>query len=587
VAVKNKINSSLTKHPYMTELILAVHAIAHDPSAAIFENGELIALGEEERFTRKKHAPDEFPVESTRYCLDECSVSLSEIDKIVYGWDCTKYPLKMAKKFLDLSFEYNKNRTTIEWEKKQLRSRDPNVVEKQILAELQVLSDDIPPIEFVNHHKSHAVSAFYYSGFSSAAVLTADGYGEELTTTGWRATEDEFERVFSIEFPHSIGLFFETITTFLGFRANNGEGKVMGLAPYGEPTPDIRDVLTDILMINSGGFCVDPTYIYYGDHTYHDRFTDKLVDELGQPREHDEEITHFHKNLAYEAQKLLQKALLSCAERLLEETGMNRLCLAGGVVLNCKANMRLREQLDIKDLFIQPVAGDNGIPLGAGLVASEIDTYSSSARMQNPYYGWQATDEQVTRAINSSEVELIARGRDDVRKHIADELANGGIVARYNGRMECGPRALGNRSILADPSNDKNLIAVNEVKQREKWRPFAPTILEEHAADLLVGDKFDPFMIQTYDVIESELTEIEATVHVDNTTRPQVLAKSDNKTYWKLIKEFYERTGVPAVLNTSFNLSGDPIVRTPQEAIETFLSSAIDYLQVEEHLLSK
>jgi carbamoyltransferase len=571
----------------MSKFILAIHATLHDPSAAIFKDGKLISLGEEERFIRQKHAPDKFPVEAIKYCLSECAIDLADVDKIIYGWDCTKYPLNMAEKFLDLWYKYDKDKATLEWEKSQLRTRQPEVIKQQIYSELRNVTDDIPPVNFVNHHKSHAVSAFHHSGFSSSAVLTADGYGEELTTTGWRATEDEFERVFSIEFPHSIGLFFETITTFLGFRANNGEGKVMGLAPYGTPDPDVRAVLENILTIGPNGFQVDPTYIYYGDHSFHERFTDKLVDELGEPRKRSGRITQLHKNIAYEGQKLLEDALLSCSRHILDETNMNHLCLAGGVFLNCKANMKLRENLDIDDIFIQPVAGDNGIPLGAGLIGSKKDTYSSDSRMTHTYYGWKPSSDEVTEAIALYDVEPIAGERPTVREQVVEKLANGEVVARCSGRMECGPRALGNRSILADPSDSENLIKVNEIKNREEWRPFAPTILEEYAGDLLIGDQFDPFMTQTYDVKESKLGEIEAAVHVDGTTRPQVLRKEANETYWKLIREFYERTGVPAVLNTSFNLSGEPIVRTPREAIETFLSSSIDYLQIEEYLLAK
>jgi carbamoyltransferase len=560
-----------------------------DPSAAIFHDGELLVLGEEERFTREKHAPSQFPLESIQYVLDEASIGLEGVDKIVYGWNCEKYPLEMAEKFLEMWFEYDKNEETLQWEIGQLRSRRPEVIKRTIEQELSEISDEIPEVKFVDHHKAHAVSASYYSGFESSAVLTVDGYGEQNTVTGWKVDRERFERLFSFEIPHSLGWFMFSVTTYLGFRANNGEGKVMGLAPYGGPAPSIRDTLEEFLTITEDGFELDPSYVYYGDHSHHDRFTDKLVEELGHPpRQHGEEITEFHENFAYEAQCLLEKALISCSERLLSESGMNKLCLAGGVALNCKANMRLRETLDIEDIFIQPIASDNGIPLGAGVLATDsVDDYSSSSKMPNPYFGYRPTEDEVEEAVESRSVTPVAEGRSDVRERLVSELQNGKIVARYSGRMECGPRALGNRSIIADPSDGDNLSAVNDVKQREQWRPFAPTILAEQAEEILEGDTFDPYMIQTYDVKPNGAEKIEATVHVDDTTRPQVLTREANESYWMLIKRFHEQTGIPAVLNTSFNLSGDPIVRTPEEAIDTFQKSSIDYLQIEDYLLTE
>jgi carbamoyltransferase len=557
-----------------------------DASAALFKDGELVALGEEERFIREKHASYVFPTESIKYVLSEASIELSDVDTVAYGWDNSKYPLEMAQHFLDICYKYDVNEGSVSWMKTQPQERHQKKVNEEIVTELSNLSDEIPEIQFVDHHKSHAVSAFHYSGFDSSAVLTADGYGEQNTVTGWEADSDGLNHIFSYKIPDSLGWYMFCITTFLGFRANNGEGKVMGLAPYGEPDKDIRQTLENVLEVTSDGFQIDPSYIYYGEHSYHDRFTDKFVEEIGgEPREYGEEITQFHKNVAYEGQKLLEKAVLSCGSRLLDETDMNRLCYAGGVALNCKVNRRLREDLDIEELFVQPVAGDNGIPLGAGLIASNTEKTSSTSQMKTVYYGWKASPDQVTEAIENKRVEIISNDRTDTREKIVDELVSGSVVGRYSGRMECGPRALGNRSILADPSDEKNLIAVNEVKQREEWRPFAPTILAEYADKLLEGKQYDPFMIQTNTVKESQVEKIEAAVHVDNTTRPQVLEKEANENYWTLIDSFRQETGIPALLNTSFNLSGDPIVRTPEEAIETFLSSSIDYLQVEEYLL--
>jgi carbamoyltransferase len=570
------------------EIILAV-LDEHDPSAAIFVDGRLAALGEEERFIRQKHAADVFPIESIKFVLKDAKISIDDVDVLAYGWDCTKYPLEMAEVFLNNCYPYQKNEKTVMWELDQLRTRSAEVVNQKITNSILKEFETVPPIRFVDHHHSHAMSAFYFSGFDSSAVLTADGYGEQNAVVGWDATKDGLEKLFSFQIPNSLGWYMFAVTAFLGFRPNNGEGKVMGLAPYGKSNPQVRQVLQDVLTVEEEEFRVDPSYIYYGTHSYNESFTDKLVEKLpGSPRNYNDPILQFHKDVAFEAQKLLEEALLMCGRRVIEESSSNNLCLAGGIALNCKANMRLREELDLTEIFIQPLAGDNGIPMGAGITVSNKKERFPTQRMNPPYFGWQADSDDILDAINTNnEIELILEGKANIQSRIADELVNGKIIGRYSGRMECGPRALGNRSIISDPSDKRNLIAVNKVKKREEWRPFAPTILEEHAQEYLVGDYFDPFMIQTYEVKNDGLKDLEATVHVDNTTRPQVLTKDANPDYWELINSFYQVSGVPAVLNTSFNLAGDPIVRTPQEAIDTFLDSSMDYLQLEKFLVSK
>lgn len=572
----------------MTDYTLIVYDSAYDPSAALFNDDTLIALGEEERFSRNKHAFNELPIQSVNYCLDETNIDIHDVDKIVHPWDAQKYPLEMAHFYLDGWHKYDKDERTLEWEKNNLKTYQPDSVIDRIRESIPESDKSLDvDVTFVDHHRAHAASAYHLSNFDSTAVLTADGHGEKTAVAGWHA-DGNIKKVFSYEIPNSLGWFYSSITAFLGFRPNNGEGKVMGLAPYGEPDSEIEQVLSRMLSITDDGFSIDPSYIYYGNRSHHEKFTDKLVDELGEPREHPEEITEFHKNVAYCAQNLLESALLSVSESLLQQTGEKNLCLAGGVLYNCKANKVLREQLDIHDFFVQPIAGEPGATIGAGYLVQE---QSKGREMTDVYYGWGADDQDLSEAIEVSAVEVVSDERKETRSGIVDLLAEQNVVARYNGRSECGPRALGNRSILADPSEESMLKEVNKIKRREQWRPFAPTILANHARDILDFNRtpntvrLDSFMIQTFDVNPDEQDLIKATVHVDGTTRPQILSEKNNEDYWNLIREFYEETGVPALLNTSFNLSGDPIVRTPKEAIETYIESEIDALQLGKYLV--
>lgn len=574
----------------MTTTILGILDGRFDPNAALFRDGELLSLGEEERFSRNKHAVGEFPLQSVKFCLQEADISFADIDRIAYPWDGTKYPLYMAQFFLDGWLEYDKDSRTLEWEKENLEKFRAGQIRDRLQDGLsEEFSDDLPPIDFFNHHRCHAASAYYYSGFDSGAILTADGSGEECAVVGWQASTDgKIEKVFSYDIPNSLGWFYAAITAYLGFRPYNGEGKVMGLAAYGESDSDVEGVIHDILSVTDHDFSLDPSYIFYGKRSYHDRFTDKLVSRLGEPRKQGEDITDFHKNVAYAAQKRFEAALLACARRLLRETGEVSLCLAGGVMYNCKANKVLREKLDIEQFFVQPIAGEQGATVGSGLLAQDR---THSEPMTDVYYGWNPTESDIEQAISQSTIDLVIESREDTRSRVASLLSDGNIVGRYDGPMECGPRALGNRSILADPREKKMLEAVNEVKERENWRPFAPTILAEYGTDVLDVSasehiSLDSFMIQTYDVNEDWLDRIPAAVHVDGTTRPQVLSQENNEHYWMLLTEFNEKTGVPALLNTSFNLSGDPIVRTPKEAIKTYRNSKIDYLQLGPYLVS-
>lgn len=569
----------------MSETILGILAENVDPAAALIEDGRIVAVGEQERFSRNKHAYGEFPIDAVEHCLDRGDASLADLDAVAYGWDARKYPLFMAKKYLDGWAEFDKDDRTLEWEKENLEERRPERVRREIEAELTDRFDADPPaIEFYNHHESHAASAFYCSGFDSAAVLTVDGHGEENALVGWHATSDGIEQVFSKEIPHSLGWFYAAITAYLGFRPNNGEGKVMGLAPYGTRSEEVEAVLRRVVDVSSDDYELDPSYLYYGDHSHHERFTDELVDELGEPREHGEEFTERHESVAYETQRLTEEALEACARRLLDATGAENLCLAGGVAYNCKANMHLRESLDLSGFFVQPLSGESGVPIGSGLLAG--DSTPPNRRLEHVYYGWEPTETRVETAVVDADVTVVETGRSAVRDRIVSELLNGRVVARYDGATESGPRALGNRSILADPRDEETLDEVNRVKQRANWRPFAPTILEEHADEVLRGDPSGAaFMIETFWVRDEWRDRIEAAVHVDGSTRPQIVSADANEGYWKLVDAFRRETGVPALLNTSFNLSGEPIVNTPKQAIDTLQRSEIDFLQVGPYLV--
>ncbi|WP_440988391.1 carbamoyltransferase family protein [Haloarchaeobius baliensis] len=554
----------------------------HDPSAALFEDGELAFAVEEERLSREKHAADSFPSRAIQACLDARELALGDVDRLLVPHVpdlreniVTSHYLPDA---LTVPGALNKLVALEDLAKTLVKARyRPDAVIENHLREL---GDEIPPIEHRSHHACHAASAFHPSGFDEALVVTVDAKGEYDSTVVWRGDRDGLTRLHTYEHPNSLGLFFAVVTEFLGYRMFNGEGKVMGLAPYGEENPDIERRLRDLVTT---GVDYDVTPLTkrwgtgYGVRKLEAVFDRDRNDEPG-------EFDQWEMDLAYTAQKLLEETVVDIVEAYAEAIDVHDVGLAGGVALNCKLNKRVREHDAVEDVFVQPVANDAGLALGAGWLEQDHgDVPDQTTVSFGPSYD--------TREIRSllDEAKVDYREPDDVERLVAERLADGDLVGWFQGRQEVGPRALGHRSILADPRTAESRDRVNEfVKHREGWRPFAPSILADAAEEYFVDAAASPFMIDTFDVEPGKRDEVAAVLHpADDTTRPQTVSVEQNLRYYRLIAEFESLTGVPALLNTSFNDHGEPIVTTPAEALKDFYAMGLDLLVLEDVVVEK
>jgi len=572
----------------------------HDSGATLVSDGTLVAAVNEERFTRRKHAGS-YPFRSIEYCLDAADIDAADVDALAVpteggtGW---LDPFVDEYEVTDISRDPMTKVERI----KQVPERTESVASWAIdKANSAVAPDDGGPAEApdyvfdasfrpgvevrkVNHHEAHAATAYYGCGADNALVVTADGLGNYFSTTVWDCHDGEMEPLRKWGRNGSLGWFFGIVTEALGWWIGNGEGKTMGLASYGEYDETIAAVLRRYLPEYEGGELVDepsfsqPSMFEIYD-TYHWSFEESddvatLADEHGR------------EDVAATAQRLLEDQLLEIADSWLAETGHDTLATAGGVFLNVRVNNRIIREADPAEYFIFPNAGDGGLPTGAAFSAYRHgDPSFTPFKLEHPYYG-PDIDTDLPEELDKRG--LPYETPEDSVERAADLLADGNIVAWCQGRMEYGPRALGNRSILIDPTRDDSMDRVNQsVKFRESWRPFAPSILEDAVDEYLVDPVYDPFMITSFDVKPEKREEIPAVTHVDGTTRPQVVRRSINPRYYDLIDAVADRTGTPVVLNTSYNLSGDPIVTTPKDAVQTFYSTGLDALVVDDYVLTK
>lgn len=569
----------------MAKYILAVKAgvldiWGHDPSVSLFQNGELIFAAEEERFSRDKHANGQKPSNAIREALDYAGITFSEIDKIIIPFDPSiahkvvtdllKGKARSQGGFLQKG--YWMGRTAVQSAKVKFFLRD---ILNREFAEF----GDVPPITFRQHHRCHAASAFYPTDFDSALTVTLDGRGEYDSTVIWQGTPEGLERVRTYDYPNSLGAFFGIITKYLGFRPHNGEGKVMGLAPYGERNEEIESALRSVIET---GVDYDVTELFID---VWEESVQKLEQILGHDRHQTgKEFTQFEKDLAYTAQRLLEETVVEIVEHYAEELNETNVALAGGVALNCKMNKRVMESEAVDSLFVQPVANDGGLPLGAGMLEN---TPSDTTPMRDAYWGVEYGEDKIKSLLESNKIQY--RRPDNLPSYIADKLVNGKLIGWFQGRFEIGPRALGNRSILADPRTAESRERVNEyVKHREEWRPFAPSVLAEAADEYLINAEESPFMIKTFDIKSEKKEELKAVLHPgDDTTRPQTVTHEQNPRYHRLINEFEKRTGVPVVLNTSFNDHAEPVVNRPVEALKDFYGMGLDVLVLEDYVVEK
>jgi carbamoyltransferase len=554
-------------------ITLAFNCYAHDASAAIMRDGQLIACAEEERFNRQKHTGD-FPAAAIQYCLKEASIDGADLDHICYYWNPyislphqAWYVIRHLPRSLQLVY-----------------SRQDGYfpmfgVKKKVWRLLGLSRHSKTKFHYVNHHLAHAASAFYPSPFDEAAILSVDAAGEWTTSWLGYGKGTELVPLKEISFPHSLGMLYGAVTSYLGFKFASGEGKVMGLASYGKPT--FVDEFRKIVAIDEGNgeFRLDLSYFEWHIKGRGHWVSDKFRRIFGPERVPESEVDGRHADIAYALQAVTEEACLALARYLKARTGSSNLCLAGGVALNAVINGRILADGPFARVFIQPAANDPGTSIGACLLKHVDNGGGREFRMEHTYWGPSFSDREIEQSLKAAGVPY--KRVKDAPATAARLLANDKIVAWFQGRMECGPRALGNRSILSDPRTaEKKDILNARVKHRESFRPFAPSVLEEKVGECFNSDHPSPFMILVYHVLPERKHKLQAVTHVDGTARVQTVSRKTNKRYYRLIEEFEKHTGVPVVLNTSFNVRGQPIVCTPAEAIDCYLGTGIDALVI-------
>ena len=554
-----------------------------DAAATLVCDGNVVAAVEEERFSRKKHHIG-FPYQAIDYCLDEAGIRLADVEHVALYWKpwVLGHKALQAARSLAISPAMFKARV----------DRGVAQVSQSYLGMFtypRKLRERYGPSSFrfhyLEHHLCHAASTFYVSPFERAAILTMDGTGEATTTLMAQAAGTEIRPLKRIKLPHSLGQFYSAVTNFLGFDMFEGdEWKVMGLAAYG--TPRYLDFFQKVLTPDGpDGFRVNVRYL---DHHLAKRyqFSDHAIRALGPPRRPGSEITDRHQDIAATAQFVLEEVVLHLLRSLHERTGEKNLCLAGGVAFNSVMNGRIVQESPFERVFIQPVAGDAGCSLGAAyLTYHGLLDHPRCYEMRHPYFGPGFTSADCARALEEAGLPYQTLPDRELFPRVARMIADGAVVGWFQGRTEFGPRALGNRSFLADPRRrDMRQILNEKVKLREWFRPLAPSLLEEASKELFGVEHKDPFMITVLDVVEEQRDQIAAVVHVDGSARPQTVSRETNPRYWQLIREFEEITGVPVLLNTSFNIQ-EPIVCTPAHAVATFNRSGFDAMVLESNLV--
>lgn len=552
-------------------LIVGISALNHDSACCIIENGEVIAAVEEERFSRKKHDP-RFPYSSLEFCLREAGKTYADVDCISF------YENEKLKRARQL------------WSAIHAPEILPrlNLDGESVVDRIRTLFGAEKHIKSYSHHMSHAAAARYLSGFDDCALLINDGVGEWETTTMWDARGGILDQVASIHFPHSIGLFYATITGFLGFNVNNDEYKVMGLASYGRPT--LVDQLREIMTISEvGQIELDLTYFdfFAGVKMY----SDKLSVLLGiAERLPESPLTQIHYDLASSAQRILEEVVIKQLQHLQTLSLSKNLCLAGGVALNCVANAAIRRSGLYENVFIPPAAGDSGGAIGAAFLAAQELCDEKNIQLipkgiEHCFWGPRVTKNEIVSTLNQLGIRYQNLPREECNRKIAADLADGYVLGIFRGASEFGPRALGARSIIADPRNPQTQDRVNLViKQREKFRPFAPVVINEYKHDYFDCDFDSPYMTEVCPVKKNAY--LPAITHIDGTARIQTVSINDkNHPFVELLKAFYDLTNCPVLLNTSFNLRGEPIVNTVEEALSTFIHSEMDALVLENYLI--
>ncbi len=560
--------------------ILGISCFYHDSAAALIKNGEIIAAAQEERFTRVKHDAS-FPINAINYCLNEADIHPEDIDYIVF----------YENPFLKFERILFTNIATFPKSLQQFLLATKSWIKEKLWVEsiIRERLDYDGEVLFGKHHLSHMASAFYTSPFKKSAILTMDGVGEWATASYGIGKDNKIEIIKEMRFPHSLGLLYSAFTYYLGFKINNGEYKVMGLAPYGKPRYYDR-IMNELIDLKSDG-SIQLNLKYFAFHYGLKMINRRFAVLFGGPsRKPDEPFTERHKDIAASIQKATETIVLKMADYVYQETKIKNLCLAGGVALNSVANGKLLKKSRFDNIYVQPAATDAGGALGAALSVWYNTLKNKRIYMgrENIYLGPSFTDEEIVSVLKQYPVKYEKYTPDQLVKRTAKLLADGRIVGWFQGRMEWGPRALGNRSILADPRRAEMKDKINKyVKHREAFRPFAPAVLSEYAEEYFEIENESPWMLFTVPVKKEKQKKIPAVVHIDGSARVQTVSEKDNPLFHQLLKEFYKITGIPVLLNTSFNIKGQPIVCFPENAINTFLKTGLDILVINNYICRK
>ncbi len=591
--------------------ILGISAFYHDSAATILIDGEIVAAAQEERFTRKKHDAG-YPFHAIQFVLEYANLKLNDVDQIIFF----EKPFLKFERLLEtyvafapkgfLSF----SKAIPIWLKEKL------FLKKMLFSELKKHDEnfkDQKKILFSDHHLSHAASAFFPSPFDKAIVLTADAVGEWATTTVAIGDGRNLEIKKEIHFPHSLGLLYSAFTYYIGFKVNGGEYKLMGLAPYGTPIYEDKIVNNLIDIKEDGTFWLDQSFFNYSTGL---TMTSEKFDDLfnAKPRDPNiSELTQFHMDIAASIQKVTEDIMIKLARSLKKEFNLSNLCLAGGVALNCVANGKILKEKIFDNIWVQPAAGDSGGSLGAALALWHIEqgnprTINPNDNMKGSYLGPEFTQTKIEEELNKIGAKFNVLNEDELIEKTATNLSSGETIGWFQGRMEFGPRALGGRSILADPRSSKMQKRLNlKIKYRESFRPFAPSILNQDLSEWFDINVTSPYMLMVANINKNKIlkmndkeeslfgidklnikrSEIPAVTHVDYSARIQTVHKETNKRYFKLIQKFKEKTNCPVVVNTSFNVRGEPIVNTPLDAFNCFMSTGLDKLVIGNCYLNK
>ncbi len=593
-------------------IILGLSAYYHDSAAALVVDGDIIAAAQEERFTRKKHDPS-FPENAIAYCLHEADVGLTAVNYVVF-YD---KPLVKFDRLLETYLAYAPRgfKSFIAampiWLKEKLFLK--RTLKKELMALSHLEEKQLPTLLFTEHHQAHAASAFYPSPFEKAVVLCLDGVGEWATSSVWLGEGAQLTPQWSINFPHSLGLLYSAFTYYAGFKVNSGEYKLMGLAPYGEPqyVDLIRKHLIDVK--EDGTFRLDMRYFNYATGL---TMTNRRFDRLfgGPPRQSESEVTQKEMDLARSIQVVTEEIILKLVKTIHRELECDYLCLAGGVALNCVSNGRILREGPFKDIWIQPAAGDAGGALGAALsvwydyLDKPRKVHNAQDSMQGAYLGKRFSNQEIKQYLDTTEGVYQELTDDQLLPQLADILAGDNVVGWFSGRMEFGPRALGGRSIIGDARSPKMQSIMNlKIKYRESFRPFAPAVKAECVSEWFDIDRASPYMLLVAPVKKDKWLEmtneqqalfgierlniarstIPAVTHVDYSARIQTIHQETNSRFYQLIDQFEQKTQCPVLINTSFNVRGEPIVNTPEDAYRCFMRTEMDYLVMENVILAK